>query len=149
MRNEAVLNLDEVGKVGIGAAVVAIVGAVFAYFRSIGNKVDKTEFKEWAKEHHIEAEAVIAQLRIDALAAVAAAKVEATAAGIALKLEFEKRQDITERRMSAWDQKSERFVTRDVIVELERKMDKMEGRIEASINKITDRLDKILEAHEK
>ncbi len=120
------------------AGVGAVVAAVWTYIRSVGQKADKPEVTK-----------AITDARLDAAAAVAAAKVEAQAAVTAIKLETEKRLELIERRISLWDQKSERFVTREAITELEKKMDKMEGRIEASLSRLADKFDKIFEHRDR
>lgn len=114
-----------------GAALVAAVGSVitgiYAYFQSLGKKAAKA----------------------DVDAQIAAQKADFDKAIAAFRLEAEKRMEVIERRISLWDQKSDRFVTREVIADLERKMEKMESRIEASISRLGDRLDKLLEARDK
>jgi len=123
MRNEEVLNLEEVGKVGIGAAVVAIVGAVFAYFRSIGNKIDKAEFEHRVAERRSEVDKMFAELRLD----------------------FEKQIEVLNRRHSAWETRSERFATRDLVDALNVKIERMEERQDRGFEKINLRLDKLIE----
>lgn len=123
MQREAVLNLDEIGKVGIGAAVVAIVGAVFAYFRSIGNKVDKTEFEHRAAERRSEVDKMFAELRLD----------------------FEKQIEALNRRHSTWEARSERFATRELVDTLNVKIERMEERQDRGFEKINARLDKLIE----
>lgn len=114
-----------------GAALVTMVGSViggiYAYIQSIGKKAAKA----------------------DVDAQMATQKAEFDKAITTFRVESEKRMEAIERHISQWDQKSDRFVTREVIADLERKMEKMEVRIEASINKLGDRLDKLLEAREK
>ncbi len=121
-----------------GTGLALIVGAVFAYFQSI-----------WKKAVKADVDAIISTARTDAATAVAAAKAEAAAGIAAIRLEMKERNDATDRRISQWEQRSGSFVTREAMAELERKMDRMESRIEASINKITDRLDKLLETRER
>ena len=50
MKKEAVLTWDEIERVGVGALVVSAVGGVIAYFRSIANKIDKSDFEQRLKE---------------------------------------------------------------------------------------------------
>lgn len=112
MRSEGSLTWDEVQKVGIGAAIVAIVGAVFGYFRSIGNKLDKAEHEKSLNE---------------------------------LRAEIEKQIDLINRRHSAWESRSERFATREMVDALTAKMDRMEVRQDAGFEKLNARLDKLLD----
>ena len=121
----------------IGAAIAVAVGVVAGYVQSI-----------WRKAVKADVDAIVATARKDAAEAVASAKTEA-ANGIAqIRLELEKRSEVIDRRISAWEARSAQFVTREMMAELEKKMDRMEFRIEASINKITDRLDKLLEGRD-
>ncbi len=110
-----------------GTVIAASVAAVFAYLQSIWKKAVKAD--------------------VDAI--VATARTEAAAGLAAIRLEMKERNEATDRRISQWEQRSGSFVTREAMAELERKMDRMESRIEASINKITDRLDKLLETRER
>jgi hypothetical protein len=121
-----------------GTAIAAVVAAIFAFIQST-----------WKKAVKADVDAIIATARTEAAAAVAASKLEAAAGIAAIRLELKERGDATDRRISAWEQRSGSFVTREAMAELEKKMDRMEFRIEASINKITDRLDKLLEARER
>lgn len=125
MRSEGSLTWDEIGKAGIVAAVVAAVGALFAYFRSIGNKVDKAEYA-----------AQIAALRSEFEKAIA----ENHSA-------FEKQLEAINRRHSAWEARSERFATREMVDALTAKMDRMETRQDAGFEKLNARLDKLLDSH--
>ena len=110
MRSEGSLTWDEIEKVGVGAAIVAVVGAVFGYFRSIGNKVDKAD--------HIKA---LTELRLD----------------------VEKQIETLNRRHSAWETRSERFATRDLVDALNVKIERMEERQDKGFEKINTRLDKL------
>lgn len=121
-----------------GTAIAAGVAAVFAYLQSI-----------WKKAVKADVDAIVATARTEAAAAVAASKIEAAAGIAAIRLEMKERNDAIDRRISQWEQRSGSFVTREAMAELEKKMDRMEFRIESSINKITDRLDKLLEARER
>ena len=112
MRSEGSLTWDEIEKVGVGAAIVAVVGAVFGYFRSIGNKVDKAD--------HIKA---LTELRAD----------------------IEKQIETLNRRHSAWETRSERFATRDLVDALNVKIERMEERQDKGFEKINTRLDKLLD----
>ena len=120
-----------------GAVIVSIVGGVIVWLQSV-----------WKKAVKADVDAIIAAARTDAATAVATAKAEAAASIAAFRQEMKERNDTTDRRISQWEQRSGSFVTREAMAELERKMDRMESRIEASINKITDRLDKLLETRE-
>ncbi len=121
-----------------GTVIALVVGAFFAYIQSI-----------WKKAVKADVDAIIATARTEAASAVTSAKAEAANSITAIRHEMKERNDAVDRRISAWEQRSGSFVTRETIAELERKMDRMESRIEASINKITDRLDKLLESRER
>ncbi len=119
-RTERLLNPYETAA---GAVIVSIVGGVIVWLQSIWKKAVKSD--------------------IDAV--IVAARAEAKAEVAAIRLELEKRSELIDRRISAWEQRSGQFVTREAITELERKMDKMESQIEKSINRLSDKFDKMLE----
>jgi hypothetical protein len=129
MNREAVL-IDPVEAIK-GTAIATGVGLIFAYFQSIWKKAVKSD--------------------VDAI--VATARTEAAAAIAAIRLEMKERNDAVDRRISAWEQRSGSFVTREAIAELKaelkKEMDNMEGRIEKSINRIIDKLDKLSETRER
>jgi membrane-bound lytic murein transglycosylase len=136
-RTERLLLLNPMEAV-IGTAIAATVGGVFAYVQSI-----------WKKAVKADVDAIINAARADAASAVATAKTDAANGIAAIRMEMEKRNEVFDRRISAWEARSAQFVTRETMAEFEKKMDRMEFRIEASINKITDRLDKLLEGRER
>lgn len=121
-----------------GTAIAALVAAVFAFIQNT-----------WKKAVKADVDTIIATARTDAATAVATAKAEAAAGIVAMRLELKERTDTIERRISAWEQKSERFVTRDVIIELEKKMSDMEGRIGKAIDRLTDKFDDFLKNRER
>lgn len=124
MQREEVLTWDEIGKAGIIAAVVATVGALFAYFRSISNKVDKSEYA-----------AQLTAIRSDFARQIAE-----------MQADFEKNVEALNRRHSAWETRSERFVTRELFDTLYAQIQKMEERQVAGFEKLNNRLDKLIEA---
>jgi hypothetical protein len=140
MNREAVL-IDPVEAIK-GTAIATGVGLIFAYFQSI-----------WKKAVKSDVDAIVATARTEAAAAVAASKIEAAAGIAAIRLEMKERNDAVDRRISAWEQRSGSFVTREAIAELKaelkKEMDNMEGRIEKSINRIIDKLDKLSETRER
>ena len=117
-----------------GTAIAALVAAVFAFIQNT-----------WKKAVKADVDAIIATARTDAATAVATAKAEASAGIAAMRLELKERTDVIERRISQWEQRSGSFVTREAITELNAKIEKMESQIEKAINKITERLDRLLE----
>jgi hypothetical protein len=125
-----------------GTAIAAGVAALIAYAQSV-----------WKKAMKADVDAIIATARTEAAASVAASKIEAAAGIAAIRLELKERNDTVDRRISLWEQRASQFVTREAITELKaelkKEMDSMEGRIEKSINRIIDKLDKLSDSRER
>ena len=126
MRNEGVLTWEDIEKVGVGAVVVSIVGTGWAYVRSVGNKVDKSTYEQQIKEMRAEYGKQLEEMR----------------------KEFTKELETLSRRHSAWESRSERFATREMVDALNGRLDKIETRIDQNFEKLNTRLDKLIEARQ-
>lgn len=118
---------NDVWKTMFGATAVALIGSLIAYFRSIGGKADKQKVETEFKELHVEWEKHLAQLRTE------------------LQVQIEEMK----RRHSAWESKTERFATREMVVELKAELkndfQRLENRLESSFQKQNEFLVKLLE----
>lgn len=126
MRNEDVLTWEDIEKVGVGAVVVSIVGTGWAYVRSVGNKVDKSTYEQQIKEMRAEYGKQLDEMR----------------------KEFTKELETLSHRHSAWESRSERFATREMVDALNGRLDKIETRIDQNFEKLNTRLDKLIEARQ-
>lgn len=114
---------SDVWKALFGATAVALIGSLVAYFRSIGGKADKAAVEKLLKDQRDEFDKYLAQMRV----------------------EYDRQFDIINRRHSAWEQKTERFATREMLMEMKQDFQRLESRFETNFQKINDLLVKIAE----
>ena len=128
------VEMGDVLKIALGATVAALVGSLIAYFKSIGGKADKAAVEKLLKDQREEFEKQLHALKSDSEKQVQA-----------LKSEFEKQIDAISRRHSAWEQKTERFATREMLMEMKQDFQRLESRFETNFQKINDLLVTIAE----
>lgn len=121
------MDWNDVWKTMFGATAVALIGSLIAYFRSIGGKADKQKVEEAFKEFRADWEKQLTLFRAEVYAQL----------------------EETKRRHSAWESKSERYATREMVSELKAELksdfQRLENRLEVSFQKQNEYLVKLLE----
>lgn len=115
----------------IGAVIVQAVGGIWLWLRSLNNKV--------SKEAHHEAIAAL-EKRLDTVEDRRLKEIED-----AVRAEIEK----TNRRISQWEDKLTGFARQEALNALNQKIDRMETKIEAAIEKLSNQIISILTNREK
>lgn len=113
----------DVFKMLFGATAAALIAALVAYFKSIGGKADQAKVEEQLKNLRAEFEKQLAQQRA----------------------ELGTQIEMLTRRHSAWETKTERFATREMVAEMKQDLQRLEDKFEGHFRDMTEKIMKALE----
>lgn len=124
----------DVFKMLFGATAAALIAALVAYFKSIGAKADQSKVEEQLKNLRAEFEKQLTQQRTDFSAQITQQRAELGSQIEALT-----------RRHSAWETKTERFATREMVTEMKQDLQRLEDKFEGHFKDMTEKIMKALE----
>lgn len=124
----------DVVKILLGATAATLIAGLFAYFKSIGGKADQAKVEE-----------LLTNLRTEFEKQLAHQRTEFTAQITHQRTEFAAQIEALTRRHSAWETKTERFATREMVTEMKQDLQRLEDKFEGHFRDMTEKIMKALE----